>query len=72
MHIAVPAGVEIFFTDRNFNLRKIFRLRALAFRRDLRRRDHENRPDEPKRPDPEGDGEHQHQPDDVHWGKAPA
>ena len=42
------------------------------FRRDLRRRDHENRPDEPKRPDPEGDGEHQHQPDDVHWGKAPA
>ena len=42
------------------------------FRRDLRRRDHENRPDEPKRPDPEGDGEHQHQPDDIHWGKAPA
>lgn len=24
------------------------------------------------RPDPEGDGEHQHQPDDVHRGKAPA
>ena len=42
------------------------------FRRDLRGRDHENRPDEPERADPEGDGEHQHQPDDVHRGKAPA
>ncbi len=42
------------------------------FRRNLRRGDHEDGPYQAERAHPEGNGKHQHQPHDVHRGKAPA